>query len=116
VKMDFSSNLLEFGTGTYTVTRTLPRALVRGVAQAPSTSTFSVAASVQPATGRDVAVLPEGLNLTDVIQIFTAVELKVAGDGCEDDAITYRGARYEVKHVERYDEIGNYYRALAVAT
>lgn len=112
--MDFTDVIEEFFTGTYTVTRTAPRTLTKGRANAPSTSSVSIRASAQQASGRDLAVFPEGNYPTDAIVFYTATELLTAGAAQEADVVTYRGESYEIQHVERWDDLGNYFKAIGV--
>jgi hypothetical protein len=70
-------------------------------------STFSARASVQPATGKDLLRMPEGLRTTDLQAIFCATELKTG------DLVTLPEGVYQVQHVEVWARSGNFYRAVA---
>ncbi|MFX0205150.1 MAG: hypothetical protein ACFFDT_04130 [Candidatus Hodarchaeota archaeon] len=42
----------------------------------PSPTTFSIYTSVQPATGKDMEVLPEGLRQSDTLKIYPSTKLQ----------------------------------------
>lgn len=61
--------------------------------------------SVQPATGRDLLRLPEGLRTRDVVKIFCGLgELRTADERTNlvADRIVYLGEEYEVVAVEAW--------------
>jgi hypothetical protein len=103
-------------TGTYTVTRRTQVAPVLGRAQAPTTTTLSVDACIQPATGKQLQRLPEGLRHAEVIAIWTETELKTAAQGTTQlpDLISYKSASYQVQDVKDYSDSGGFYEALAI--
>lgn len=116
---DLSSTVLGFATGTYSVTRAAYRANPYGTDGkliAPSTTTVSARACVQPATGRDLQRLPEGLRARDVVALWSVDELLTARPGQEPDIVTIDGASWQVEHVERWDQLGSYWRAVLVKT
>jgi hypothetical protein len=117
--MNSGAVILRHLTGTYTVTRTAPRTLTNGRVGAPSTSTFTVDANVQPVTGRALETLPEGRSANDSRFVWTATaELKTAGTGQEPDKISIGGNSYEVLAVETWEDPRSvtYYRALVSLT
>lgn len=79
-------------------------------------STFSAAAVVVPATGKDLQRLPEGFNTREVVALLTAAELRTASDvaGTRADVVTLTEGTYEVFHVENWKRSGNFYRSLAM--
>ncbi len=113
--MDLSSVIGSFLTGQYVVTRQAPaKGYTAGRLDAPDTSTFTIDACVQPAGGRDLQRLPEGMRVMEIKAIFTATELKTAGSGQDPDLVTIDGEDYEVQKVERWAELGSYWKALAL--
>lgn len=75
--------------GQYVVTRTAAGDYAATGDYAPgSTSTLLITASVQPLDGRENVVLPEGVRVEDVRQIFTATELRVADGLVDEDVVT----------------------------
>lgn len=112
--MDLSSVIESFAS-TYTVTRSSASAYgADGRLDAGTTSTLTVRAVVQPVTGRDLKRLPEGLRTDDVRQVFTATELKTQGAGQDPDSIAIGGEDYEVQTVERWADLGGYWRAIVM--
>lgn len=111
--MDLSDVIASFATGTYTVTRRSASAYGSdGRLDANSTSTFSVAACVQPVTGRELERLPEGLRNREVLAMWSPIELKTQGDSQDPDYVSIDGDTYEVHKLERWNTLGAYWRAL----
>ena len=81
--------------------------------------TPTIVASIQPASGRDLQRLPEGLRSSEVIVIWTKTLLKVlgstnsAGATQPADTLVYEGETYQVERCERWVQAGNFYEALA---
>lgn len=76
--------------------------------------TFQIFASVQPSSGRDMAVLPEGQQSSEALTLFTTTELYTVGSTHGADIVEFEGSTWEVQHVERWASLGNYWRAIAV--
>lgn len=108
--MDLSGVISALGTGSYTVTRPTASSYTNGRLNAPSTSTFVINASVQPASGRDLQRLPEGQRSSEIKSIFTMTELRLT------DVVTIGSSTYQVQHVERWADSGNFFKALALKT
>jgi hypothetical protein len=111
---DLSGTIGRLKTGTYTVTRRTPAASTLGRAQAPSTATISVDACIQPASGRQLQRLPDGMRESEVIVIFSVTELKTKTTAVLPDLIAYKSGSYEVQSVKPFDDSGNYFESLAV--
>lgn len=109
--MNFAPNILSFQTGTYTVTRRGPTVVGSdGRADLASSTTFTVTASVQHLTGRDLQRLgPEGLRTSERRKLYTTTSLRVVG---APDVLSIDGASWEVESIERYDVLGNYYKVI----
>lgn len=75
---------------------------------------FQIQASVQPAKGRDMAVLPEGKQTDEILAVFTTVELFPVGGLHGADVLDIDGSTWEVHKVERWGSLGNYWRVLVV--
>ena len=80
-----------------TVTRQQPGQYVNGIWQPGSESTFTVRASVQPATPDDVALLPSGQENNQAFTLYSDTALHVAneinntvGDVVDVDGLPYR--------------------------
>ncbi len=112
--LDLLGVIKRFKTGDYTVTRRTQVAPSSGRASAPTTATISIAACVQPASGRQLQRLPEGMRESEAIAIWCDLELKIKTSTGLPDLVSYRGASYEVQLVKPFDELGNYFEAVAV--
>lgn len=114
--MALSDVITAFATGTYTVTRYGSGTYSNGVLVAGSTSTISVVASVQPVTGRDLQVLPEGQHSIETKVVYTTTELKSRDASNAGDRISIGGESWEVFRVEKIEAFGgnlsgNHYKA-----
>jgi len=115
--IDLSDVIASLATGTYTVTRQSVSAYGSdGRLDAPSTTTFSITACVQPVTGRELQRLPEGLQNQEVLAVWSPVELKTQGPGQDPDLVSIDGDSYEVHKLERWNTLGAYWRALLTKT
>lgn len=112
--LDSARLISRFATGTYTVTRRTASTYVAGRAVAGSSSTLTITASVQPASGRELERLPEGRRAKETRVLYTTTPLYVGGQGAayEADRIAIGGATWEVQHVEAWPAAGGYTRAL----
>lgn len=107
---------------TEPVIRLRPTAGTRGadgryVPGAPSAA--SIAASVQPLSGKEVETLPEGERRRDWLKLYTHSELRPVDQhsgaaGTAADRVIIDGAIYEVRRVARQRSIIPHYRAFVV--
>lgn len=110
--MDLSSVVLSLASGTYTVTRRGASTYdADGVLGTPTSSTFSATGSLQPASGRDLQRLPEGMRTREARIFFTPTALLTAGAGQEPDTVAADGDTWEVSNVESWGPLGNYCKA-----
>ena len=80
---------------------------------APTDSTIQ--ASVQPANGRDLQILSEGLRGRETIKVYTTSDLVVAEvDGARSDELVVDGLVFQVHSVGRQRAVLPHYKALAV--
>jgi hypothetical protein len=111
---DLSDAVAMLASGSYTVTRPVAASLVDGwaVPGLSAVQTFAIVASVQPASGRDVERLPEGLRDRETMALFTATELRVAvpASGLPGDRLEVDGFTFEVHAHERWAALGNFHR------
>lgn len=106
--------IASFATGTYTVSRPATGSYVDGRWQAGAPSTFDITASIQPARGRELAILGEGQHGPEIRVCYTTSDLRATPGGC--DVVTIDGERWNVVRVERWqafggDASGNHWRA-----
>ena len=112
--MDLSGAILSFKTGDYTITRRTPAARVNGVEQDPTSATFIIEACVQPASGRQLQRLPDGMRQSETIAVYTSTELKTIESAPLADLISFKGKSYELANVKPFDDLGNYFECVAV--
>jgi hypothetical protein len=75
-------------------------------------SDLSATGCVQPASPRELQLMPEGSRLGDVIAVWSNVEMRVADGKVESDVIVVDSKNYKVVKCEPWPESG-YYKALA---
>ena len=83
---------------------------------------FQIMASVQPMSGEDLLILPEGERTSTYLKIYTETPLQTASaDGSpkgsdsnltKADVVVYNGKKYEVHGVEIYDRIRPHYKCM----
>lgn len=108
--MNLGGVIASFATGTYTVTRQGPTTVdVDGRAVTAAPSTFSILASVQPMSGRELQRLSEGLRVAERRVLFTSTSLRVIG---APDVVSVDGELWEVETVEHWGPaIGTFFKA-----
>jgi hypothetical protein len=99
---DLISSFSTGSSGLYTVTRRQSGSFLRGIAQATTDATFTITASIQPASGKDLLRLPEGRRADETRTLYTATQLYTGdqGLGYEADLISLNGELWEVQHIE----------------
>ena len=102
------------GDSQYTVTRPVAPANINGIFVPGSTTTFQITASIQPAPGRTLDLLPEGYRGRGGQICFTSTPLRTALSGQVPDLVTYKGELHECVTVETWEELGNYQRIVLV--
>ncbi len=102
-------------SGTLSVTRRAAGTVSNGIYAAGSTTPLSLVATVHPADGRTVKLLPEGHRSREAIVIFTKDALRGVQDpaGAPADLVSYSGVTYEVQVVENWSGPAAYYRSIA---
>lgn len=113
--MNLSSVITNLGATNYTVTRLASNGYTDGRRNAPTSSTLTILAMVQPVTGRELDRMPEGLQDKEVRAVWTVADLKVtvAGGEHEPDVITIDGFAYQVQSVDDWSTLGSYRRYIA---
>ncbi len=91
-----------FTSGTYTVTRRATGSLANGDWTPGASSTFTVEADLQPLSGNDLKILPEGQHGEEMQKLYLSVELFTARLDKEADQITIDGAEWKVINVRKY--------------
>lgn len=103
----------DFATGIYVVTRGSPPTFVNGVAVPGSVVTIPITACVQPLEGIDLMRLPEGQRSDDYRVLYTAVQLNTTESTQIADTVVIDGDAFQIMQCERFQELGNYFRARA---
>lgn len=111
--------------GTVTITRRRYSAGSRaatGYWVEGSSTDSSITASVQPASGEELQVLPEGTRTKRAIRVYTTTELRTADPqaGTSADDLVISGlvgiddGTYQVQHVKSYYALLAHHKAIAV--
>lgn len=113
-RVSLNGAIASLSTGTYTVTRTAAGTRVLGRYTPGATSTFTILAGIEPATGRQLRDLPEGRRGDETICIYATDELKTTTPTTDPDVVTYRGEPWTVVQVKVWEGFGEtHYECLA---
>lgn len=103
-------------TGDYTVTRTAVGSYNgSGIYVPGATSTFTISASIQPTSGRDLLALPEGQRTQENRTVYTETELKTRTPTTDPDKISIDGETWEVKTATRHYGHGGVHTVAIIA-
>ena len=117
--MSLLSTIERFKTAvSYTVTREGTETITLGVVTPGATSTFPIVASIQPVSGSDLQLLPEGEHAKESRVLYTATQLiarseTVAGDSVAIDSEAWRVVRVDGPWIHRGE---THYRVFVVRT
>ena len=77
---------------------------------------FRLLASVQPARADELQRLPEGRRTSAAIKLYSKERLRTADSprNIQPDRVEYRGESYQVESVEDWDELGGYFKPIAL--
>lgn len=92
---------------SYSVSRPVDPTYIDGRAVPGDPLALTIAASIQPAGGRDLLLLEEGSRVKSSIVILTPDVVQAL------DVVTWSGEGYQVEHVEPWTDVGGFYRAIA---
>ena len=105
--MALSSVIDSFATDTYVVTRTVASTYdSKGRVVAGGTSAINVVASIQPLTGMDLQVLPEGHHAANVRKMYTKVAVFTRTPTNDPDKVSFNGEDWEVLNVMSWEAFG----------
>ena len=104
--MNVAGLIASFATGSYTVTRTARGSVVRGKAESGTQTTVTITGSAWPAKAGDLMRLPEGRRASEALNLMTATELYVGGQGSayEADKVSVQGESWEVSDVDTWTD------------
>lgn len=88
---------------------------VEGRYQETPPEEVAIKASVQPVSGQDRMMLPEGIRSKEIVKIYTTYLLKTASaeGSIKADVVIYNGCRYDVTMVQDWTVDGGFYKAFA---
>jgi hypothetical protein len=108
--MSLNESIDSLATGTYTVTRTAGGSYTDGIFTPGNTSTFTITAVIEPATGLqrvtggfEMISGYDGQKTQDVQVVYTRTELKTRTPLTGPDKVTFRGRQYVVFRCEPWD-------------
>jgi hypothetical protein len=124
--MGLRGAIASLATGTYTVQRREAGSYTLGRYTPGALSTFSIVASVQPVSGRELKDLPEGQHGDELRLVLTTTELRTRFPGQPDaseygvpgndpDHIILDGEPWRIVHVERWQSFGEVHYECFVA-
>lgn len=105
---DLSDAIAELASGTYTVTRRAAPTNVNGYAVPGASSTFTITASIQPAPGKALDLLPEGYRGRGGQLCYTSTPLRTAQSGQVPDLVNVDGVQHEAVELATWEALGNY--------
>lgn len=118
VDLSYTGSVIDaLETGTYTVTRKPAGSYVAGVwtkGQPSQTLTFSIVASIQPASGKELLRLPEGRRTEETRVVYSKTELQPGGQAqpFSADLLTIGGESWEVQNVMPWFDGTGYWKAI----
>ncbi len=68
--------------------------------------TYNFIGSVQPASGKALSRLPDGLQVADVTSFWIKGPITVSGAGKYPDILVFRGKRFQVRQVNDWTNFG----------
>lgn len=114
---DFSDTIARLSTnptGVYAVRRKQKGGYIDGVAIESLPTALAIVASIQPADGKALQRLPDGLRTREVVTVWTSTPLLTETDTYAPDQVEYKGAWYQIEHVRDFSDSGNFFEATAV--
>ncbi len=113
--MSVVAAILGEASTTYAVTRFAAGSRANGIYTPGATSSVSVLMTVQPASPKEIQVLPEGLRNREIVRCHATTEIRAASRsaGTAGDRFTHNGEVYEFIQVSSRSADGGYWRGLA---
>lgn len=107
--------ILEFAVPVV-VERTPAPAVVAGRVVAGVAANVTIRACVQPASGRDLLILEEGLRTRESVSVYTPDAIVGMDDasGAPPDIVQHEGERYQVHTVLNWSRLGGFYKGIAI--
>lgn len=91
-----------FATDTITIKRYSGGQYIKGIWTEGVETTTTAKASVQPVSGNELMLLPEGRRNSESVKIFTTAQLKTQSLQEKCDIIEIRGIDFEIHNVKHW--------------
>lgn len=91
------------GAASYTVKRKEGGEYVNGVWVSGKETSFVIVASIQPFSGKDLLIMPEGMRSKKPVKVFTKHILRTADIEDNPDSIMYGGKPYQLAVTQYYN-------------
>ena len=102
-----------FSSGTYVVTREGGVGSIADGDWTPAaTGTINIDAGVQPLSGNDLKMLPEGQHAENMMKLYTSTELYTVRGDIGPDLVAINGFSWKVTNVRRYTILSNNFKVL----
>lgn len=101
--------ILDQCSTTIVLERRAPGSYTNGEWSKGTATRSVIRAFVQPASGRELQLLPEDLRTQETIRVWTKIKLNITND---PDVVIYKNVRYEVQRVEDWSP--SHYKSYAV--
>jgi hypothetical protein len=113
---DVSDCIDGLATVPVTVARQQPGTYVKGRYVEPNPTEFFPVVSVQPVTGKEQLLLPEGVRTRQTVKIYSKMRLMTSSQSTSQraDIVNYKNQNYEVFTVEDWTDVGGFYKAICV--
>lgn len=114
--LDGAAMIASLGGAAYTVTRYAVSTVLAGRKVAGATSSVPITALIGPLTGKDRALLGEGVGSDATVGLYTSTLLYSKTEAAGGDRLTFQGDVYEVIRVAPWILSGAYVCALEKVT
>lgn len=114
--LDVSDCISGLATVPITVARQQPGTYDRGRYVEPNPTEFFPMASVQPVTGKEQLLLPEGVRTRQTIKLYTPTRLMTSSQSTVQraDVVRYKSQDFEVFTVEDWTDVGGFYKVICI--
>jgi hypothetical protein len=94
---------------SFVVTRTRQITDTHGRTVALQPSTTTVVGVVQPMSGRTLNMMPDMVNVSGAIELWTTYRLEGPSETTQSDVVTWQGRNYMVQNVQPFTNYGQGY-------
>lgn len=105
--------IMQFRT-VFIVMRKTAGSYINGLWVEGTRSTFEIQASVQPLTGKEMEMLPEGRRNSQAVKIYTRTMLNTVNDANPDILLAF-GSQFEIQTVEPWQSnVINHFKCIGI--